>query len=299
MSAALAVRDILLRKPSLINGRRAALRVLSEREKCSVSQAAELLDHLKRSNVYVRLFKAVMPEEFKKDPGSRAGIRDRFLAALGFPISEWVIDRAEGTGDEMLDDGIPFVGLSGHICDNCFDFVAMPLDFQLAITIFRHYSYWDFDHDFEDEDQQAYKERLQLQWSYFAKAYQLPAALEPGKNRAKLEHLEAAFQKLRTPLRFLPLLNRTIDYNTGCIFLDFDPNEEFDGEMDWTTQNIAFLRKEYARAQQIEADLYKLGKWLEQEPRARIIQACRLYQKVNDEGNRRKAPKGKPLVRIL
>lgn len=297
MSAKLAtVRDLLLRRPSLIDARAASIRLLTAREKCSAAEASELLDALKTANSIADLFRAVMPQEFKKDRGSRAGIAKRFAAALGFPVSLYEIEGVLASGDDLIDEGIPIAGMNGHLCANCYDFASLPPLFQLASLLFESRDELDLGLD-DPEDFARYTEELEERWKLFAKAHKLPDSLKPDAPAGKLYK---AFASERSPLRFLPTFVRMIAYNTGSIFFDFDPNDDAP-EIEWTRESITWLRKEYQRAQQIERDLNTLENWFDEDPPARILRALKIARNVNN-GQRKPRlanAKGRSLVRIL
>jgi len=274
MSAAFdIVRERLLRNPSLINSRAAAVRLLSAKEKCSASEAQDLLGKLKLANGFQALFKSVMPDEFARDQGSRAGIAARFARALGFPIDIWNIENLLRRQADPLLEGIPIDSMSGHVCDGCCEFHYLPPLVQLTILVFGNEL--EIDHDLLDAEAAGmYAEEKESRWELFAKEHDVPDRLRPTE---EVKELWKVYERQRTPLRFLPLLSRMLDYSTGCVFFDFNP-DDVPPEIAWTNKNIVWLRSEFELAQRIDSNLESLSAWFYEDPKARIVKALRLYK---------------------
>lgn len=284
------VRQALLRRPQMIDTRRASLRLVAKREKCTAAAAMTMLGELGQANVIVDLYKASMPEEFKRERGSRMSTAKHFWRRLGFPIYEDHLHHLIEHEEEPQAFGIPIAPLGGHICSNCYNFADMPTSYQLAILLMNPEYVDDDDPEMAAED-----------WTHLAKRYQLEERIKPGE-RIDVARFETAVAQLRSPLRYLPLLVRAIDYNTGCIFFDFDPQEGWPDDIGWTPQNIVWLRREYKLAQEIQTRIESIDEWFETKRAERIVEALALYHRI--KGNRiatkrKRTHKGKPLVGVL
>lgn len=279
MNALAQAREVLLRRPSLLDTQRAARRVVQRQTKCSPDEAKKLLDGLSQANVIIDIYKAAMPDEFKREKGSRLAIAQRFWKRLGFPIWEEGIREhiKRGAKPHPLSAGIPIMSLSGHLCPNCYHFESMPLDYQVAALLTKPESLWGDDED--DEATEGEREEVEYYWAYLAKRYELAAELKPVE-RIEVNDFETPGITIRSPLRFIPLLTRSVDYNTGCIFFDFDPNEGAPDDLMWTPKNVAWLRKQYTEAKIIRQQLESLAEWFETKPRERVIQALKLYHNI-------------------
>lgn len=276
MSSALATaREILLRRPSLINGRAASLRLLTAREKCTPEEATESLERLRTANQIAELFKAVMPEEFARDQGSLTGIAKRFAKALGFPINIWGIEHSLMRGRHTFLNGIPIESMSGHVCEGCCQFNYLPTLIQLTVLLFgTSHDEMDSMVFLDPEEAAAWKEEKEGRWDLLAKEHKLPEDLRPTEEVADLWKV---YEKERSPIQHLPLLGQMLDYNTGCVFFDFNP-EDLPPDLDWTQANVVWLRAEYKRAQAIDKNLGRLSDWFYANPRERIVKALRLYK---------------------
>ncbi len=292
MNAAIAqVRQTLLRRPQLIDTRRASLRLVAKREKCTPEAAKSMLAEFSQANVIIDLYKASMPDEFKRERGSRMGIARHFWKRLGFPIEEYALRHAISQGESVLSLSIPILPMSGHLCPNCYNFAEIPTDYQLASLLI------SLDYiDYEDEAQEMAAEH----WKHLAERYHMDERMKPAKP-IDVGRFESAVAKLKSPLKFLPLIARAMDYNTGCIFFDFDPNEGWPDDIMWTSQNIQWLRRQYKVAQEIQQQIDSIGKWFETNVAERVGEALALYHLINGKriATGKHARKGKSLVRIL
>lgn len=297
-SAAVQARELLLRKPSLIDTRKAALRLIAESKKCSPETAQVYFGRLSVSQIYVDLFKAALPAEFKADTGPRTTIVKRFFQALGFPVSEWALESLIDGRQHPIHIGIPVAGLGVHICDDCFNFSEFPVQYQLAVILFDPFGPRDYGL-LEEHERSDFDEAQREQWDVLQNTYALPEGLRP-RDPVDWSALAAIFQTVKSPLRFLPTVNRAICHNTGSIFLDFDPEEGLDGCPPWTPGNVVWLREQFALAKNINRDIDRIADWLKVKTRARVVQALRLYQQAKEnDSNRRKAPEGRKLARVL
>lgn len=266
----LQVRDQLLRRPSHINARAAAISILTQRYKCEPHEAEKRLNELKGDNVINALFKAVLPWHYRKAlrSHSRLSLAEQFFNLLKFPINDiWLTEIAD-EGEDPASFYIPIYSMNPGVASGDYDFEQLPLVFQIAVLIYRpKNSYWELH---ADDGQEA--------WQYLVDTYKLDAALRPT-GAISMQSLMQLFKKQRGPLHHIPLAINVTDYNTGTIFFDFD-YEMGDPNIDWSKENIEWLRKQYKVALSIEKKLYSLNDWLLAHPRERITQVCRLYNQL-------------------
>jgi hypothetical protein len=144
-----AIRRRLLADPSLIDVRGAAIRLLAKRDRCSRSAAEQSFAELSDNVAVDRVFKLVLPDEYRRQKGSLAERRSNFFRIVGglFPVDWDYLDSVymEDCDDEddepgrcsFFDYGIviesmrPFNGWSlTHYWDK------LPLAYQLADVLF-------------------------------------------------------------------------------------------------------------------------------------------------------------------
>lgn len=291
------IKQKLLRRPSLINGRAAAVRIVSERYKCGPAAARIRLDEFQCTSGITDLFKKTMPAEFKREfkkvGGSRVDVAPRFFSALGFPVYGDHIMSLLEQGEEPGNFSIPIGTLNPHACVDCCGFENLGVIFQLAHLLWRMRE--------ADPDLDALQGGF---WTHMAHAYNLPETLRPTGTVAFTNFLQT-FEPQRSPLKHLPLAIDVIAYSTDCIFFDFNEDEMGDPDLGWNPENIRWLREQFRIARSIEVRMEKLDVWLEAAPRERVARACRLYQKVRKVSDRKQkarvqiASEGRVLVGIL
>ena len=280
------VKATLLRRPSLINSRKVAQELLAEREQCTPAQALKLLGSLTKAKAYQELFKTTMPEEFKRDTGSLVNIEKRFYEALGFPVNDRRLMSvfAPEADAGVLESGIPIQSMAWHLCPNCFHFEGMPPAFQLAIIVFPSEAFFEALSEEPTGNGEDPDVEIELYWNSFAAEFKLSSELKPAY---QIQYAKArlAFLASRSPLRFLPLLSSAIEYNTGNIFFDFDPEEgDLDDYLEWTPENVKFLRAQFTAGKALDRNLHTCIDWFsnKREARGRIIKALRIVKRAEE-----------------
>jgi hypothetical protein len=82
-----------------------------------------------------------------------------------------------------------------------------------------------------------------------------------------------------SPLKYLPLAFRMTSYKTGNVWLDLSPVGDIGSE--WKREQIAKLSLEWQQANHIYLQMKALGCWLEEDPKARIEQIVKVWNKAS------------------
>lgn len=292
-SAITKAREILLADPSRINTQQAALRLLQRHRKCSQDTAEYYMTELAAHQVFIEMFRELLPDDFKKLVGKVAGtdLAQKFFAALGFPLQDDLLEQLTIDGGNPMVYGIP-IWSENDVANAEYEYLK-PC-WQLASLLYRPEGGWR-----EDEGENLRR------WEKLATQFGLKENLRPT-GRAKFQIFQQVFEAQKTPLSFMPKALRILEYNTGTIFYDFDQDDETP-QIDWTHGNIIWLREQYEIANQLGRGSRKLQNYLDEKQKARtakrIATACRLYHRAriitHEENLRAVADPGKPLAGIL
>lgn len=291
-SAITRAREILLTDPARINAQLAARRLLQRHRNCDASTADYYLSELSAHQVFIEMFRTLMPDEYKQFAGKVSGtdLSWKFFTSLGFPIAEDWLQQMVIAGGHPGMENIPIQSCN-EVAHEQWEYLD-PC-WQLASLLYRPEGGWK-----EDEAESLRR------WNELAKEFDLSPKLRPT-GRAKFEVFKAVFETQKSPLAFMPWTLRILEYNTGTIFYDFDQDDGIP-DVDWSHGNIIWLREQYAIALDLNHRSRKLEKYLHKSNKTtgrRIATACRLYQRAriltHEENLRAVADTGKPLTGIL
>lgn len=269
------IKSQLLAAPAFINVREAAVRLVSARDRCSPGEALRRIKMDGDFTDVLDLLRLVLPEPEQEWRRKFVTIYD-LSPVLGFPINEdYMMDMAEewrAEGARIGDMSIPLYSLNptGE------NYSSVSLAYSLALLLDRTPSAEEYRGSRIDDEV----------WARLSVTYDLEPADRP-EGGVSDEAIEATFSRQRNPLRYIPRAQAVTRYDTGCGFLDF--NDEWgDADIEWSRQNVIWLRRDYKDSQRILKRIEKLDEWLKRDTTERISLALRLYRKAQNTDVKKK-----------